>query len=160
MVRCGKELLCLNKTLYSILKNLAENGQSLVWIDALCINQNNAEEKSRKVRILWDIYSSSTEVLIWLGAPKLDGGLGIETIHNLERFFRGFDAIDPAATEELGRSYMMNALQPLAIWQNIGKLLLREWFQRIWIIQEVVAGSQVSMICDHTSYFGRHLPMS
>ena len=85
---------------------------------------------------------------MWLGAPKLDGGLAIETIHKLGRFFRRVDAKDPVATEELGRYHMMNTLQPLASWQIIGKLSLREWFQRIWIIQEVVACSQVSMICD------------
>lgn len=39
----------------------------------------------------------------------------------------------------------MITLQPLASWQNIGKLLLREWFQRVWITQEVVAGSKVSI---------------
>lgn len=66
----------------------------------------------------------------------------------METFFRRVDADDPTAVEELGRYHIMNTLQPLASWQNIGKLLLREWFQRIWIIQEVVAGSQVSMICD------------
>lgn len=56
----------------------------------------------------WDIYSSSAEVLMWLGAPKLDGGLAIETIHKLGRFFRRVDAKDPAATEELGRYRIMN----------------------------------------------------
>lgn len=72
----------------------------------------------------------------------------IETIRKMETFFRRVDADDPTAVEELGRYHIMNTLQPLASWQNIGKLLLREWFQRIWIMQEVVAGSQVSMICD------------
>lgn len=147
-IRCGKERLCVNETLYSILKKVTEDGQSLVWIDALCINQSNAEEKSQQVRMMWDIYNNATEVLIWLGAPKLDGELAIDTIQKLESFFRQVNANDLAAIERLGQYHIMNTLRPLASWQNIGKLLLREWFQRVWIIQEVVAGSKVSLICD------------
>lgn len=86
--RCGKERLCVNETLYSIFKKVTGDGQSFVWIGALCINQSNAEQKSQQVRMMWDIYSNSTEVLIWLGAPKLDSGLAIGTIQELESFSR------------------------------------------------------------------------
>ncbi|KAI0171851.1 heterokaryon incompatibility protein-domain-containing protein [Hypoxylon sp. FL1284] len=37
------------------------------WIDAICINQGDIEEKSREVPRMVDIYTSCTQVLIWLG---------------------------------------------------------------------------------------------
>ena len=39
----------------------------LLWIDALCINQSDQEEKSRQVARMAEIYSRARDVLIWLG---------------------------------------------------------------------------------------------
>jgi len=44
-----------------------ENGLRRVWIDALCINQNDLEEKEQQVRRMGDIYADADRVLIWLG---------------------------------------------------------------------------------------------
>ena len=38
-----------------------------VWIDAICINQNDNEEKSHQVAVMGDVYRKASEVLIWLG---------------------------------------------------------------------------------------------
>lgn len=38
------------------------------------------------------VYSNSTEVLIWLGMPKVDSGLAIYTTQELESFSRRVDA--------------------------------------------------------------------
>jgi hypothetical protein len=43
-----------NKTLY-------------FWIDAVCINQNDNDEKSHQVKLMWEIYSSADFVITWLG---------------------------------------------------------------------------------------------
>ncbi|KAK3656445.1 hypothetical protein LTR22_009718 [Elasticomyces elasticus] len=41
------------------------------WIDALCINQTDLEERSLQVALMADIYSKATHNLIWLG--EVDG---------------------------------------------------------------------------------------
>ena len=38
-----------------------------VWIDAICINQNDADEKSKQVPLMDQIYSKAKEVFVWLG---------------------------------------------------------------------------------------------
>jgi hypothetical protein len=38
-----------------------------LWIDALCINQNDEKEKSKQVALMGEIYSRASQVLIWLG---------------------------------------------------------------------------------------------
>jgi hypothetical protein len=38
-----------------------------LWIDAICINQLDNEERTQQVTLMGDIYSQSKEVVIWLG---------------------------------------------------------------------------------------------
>lgn len=42
-------------------------GQFTIWIDAICINQDDVDEKSRQIPLMGDIYSQSSTVYIWLG---------------------------------------------------------------------------------------------
>ncbi|KAK4169730.1 hypothetical protein QBC43DRAFT_198160 [Cladorrhinum sp. PSN259] len=42
----------------------------LLWVDALCINQDNVHERNHQVRLMGDIYRRATTVLVWLGRPS------------------------------------------------------------------------------------------
>ena len=47
--------------LYNALPALRKAGQSLpLWVDAICINQNDNEEKNNQVMLMQDIFSSAT----------------------------------------------------------------------------------------------------
>jgi hypothetical protein len=45
-------------------------GHTYLWIDQLCINQDDVDERSRTVRFMSDIYSRATSVIAWLGHEK------------------------------------------------------------------------------------------
>lgn len=73
-----KEILvnghCIRVTtnLHDLLTVFRKNGkmlQSLLWIDAICINQQDLEERSEQVKIMGDIYSRAFNVHIWMGWP-------------------------------------------------------------------------------------------
>lgn len=40
----------------------------LLWIDSICINQEDVEERNSQVKIMGDIYKNASTVVIWLGA--------------------------------------------------------------------------------------------
>jgi hypothetical protein len=42
--------------------------QITIWIDAICINQGNEDEKARQIRSMHGVFSGAVEVLVWLGA--------------------------------------------------------------------------------------------
>ncbi|KAH8745248.1 heterokaryon incompatibility, partial [Hyaloscypha finlandica] len=50
------------------LRDLCNQDQDqLLWIDAICINQNNNEEREQQVQKMGSIYSNTKRVIIWLG---------------------------------------------------------------------------------------------
>jgi hypothetical protein len=40
------------------------------WIDAICINQDDVDEKSEQVPRMGQLYSSASQVWVWLGLPQ------------------------------------------------------------------------------------------
>ena len=42
-------------------------GGIAIWVDSVCINQNDNDEKARQIPLMEDIYTWAVEVYIWLG---------------------------------------------------------------------------------------------
>ncbi|KAM0806454.1 heterokaryon incompatibility protein-domain-containing protein, partial [Usnea florida] len=54
--------------LFAALKHMRRSDQLLeLWVDALCIDQGNTEERNHQVSLMDAIYSKSRGVLSWLG---------------------------------------------------------------------------------------------
>lgn len=58
------------KLVSALLRLRSASSIRVLWVDALCINQKDLEEKSQQVSIMQHIYKSATEVAMWLGEPK------------------------------------------------------------------------------------------
>lgn len=57
--------------LASALRRLRQQDTSrLLWVDAVCINQRNTQEKSHQVAMMGEIYERASQVLTWLGEPS------------------------------------------------------------------------------------------
>lgn len=76
MIRNGKDsmnilapvTMSVNRNLYSALKKLRHRQEShLLWIDLLCIKQNDLPERAQQVELMGEIYSSAHRVYVWLG---------------------------------------------------------------------------------------------
>lgn len=64
---CGRPHL-VTANLYAALRRLRQaQSARVMWIDALCINQNDLEERAAQVTLMRQVYSKAREVLIWLG---------------------------------------------------------------------------------------------
>lgn len=90
----------------------SETSRLLLWIDALCINQEDLLERSRQVSLMRDLYTVAEEVLVWLGPAA-------ETI----------DASNAAEVYE--------------------DMAARPYWTRVWILQEFILGSKVTIQCGH-----------
>lgn len=78
-ILCNQEAILIPQNLHSALSVFRSSTTILtLWVDFLCINQQDTEERTQQVGIMRDIYLNCAEVLIWLG-PNVDGDfLGVE----------------------------------------------------------------------------------
>ncbi|KAK3678817.1 hypothetical protein LTR78_001270 [Recurvomyces mirabilis] len=135
-----------------------------LWIDAVCINQQDIEERNSQVALMAAIYKSSWRVIVWLGNPGFSEREGHQAISTIDT---AVDAIIAWAMSELHIGTYETLIAQLATYKSIDGLMRRFphqllaqvaqvyavchqfWFGRRWVVQEVALAQQT--IC----YWGR-----
>ncbi|XP_014556614.1 hypothetical protein COCVIDRAFT_26613 [Bipolaris victoriae FI3] len=100
------------------------------WIDFLCINQANLEERSQQVTHMKDIYHNAEEVVIWLGEESNDSNLAVNFIKMHDKFEQQGNSIEQI------RKAFNGVGEYTAHWIALSNFLSRKWWSRIWTIQE------------------------
>jgi hypothetical protein len=59
-----------------------------IWIDAICINQKDLNERLAQLKLMGDIYRDATASISWLGTPSEDSHLAMSTISLCARCIR------------------------------------------------------------------------
>lgn len=68
-VECNGELLVVTENLFDFLECCR---QDFLWIDALCINQKDLNERAAQVSMMGKIYAAANSVIMWLGKDTSD----------------------------------------------------------------------------------------
>ncbi|PVH72374.1 HET-domain-containing protein [Cadophora sp. DSE1049] len=105
-----------------------------VWVDALCINQDDKIEKKAQVARMHEIYTQAEMVCIWLGEGKDETP---ETFTLLQTILdlRSLDSLVKAPmTKETARK-----------WELVVKLMTNRWFSRRWILQELALSRRATV---------------
>src|SRR5436305_219035 len=67
-IQCNGVSVPVSWNLYAALRRLRHVAEPIhVWVDAICINQQDDRERTHQVQMMRDIYHKSDEVAIWLG---------------------------------------------------------------------------------------------
>ncbi|KAK0704503.1 heterokaryon incompatibility protein-domain-containing protein, partial [Lasiosphaeris hirsuta] len=119
-----------------------------LWVDAICINQDDGVEKSKQVTRMGEIYGTAAQVVGWLGLPSP----GIEDLgYELRRISSrvpdpvGLDIFRYRFADDIGADNFGQFGKAFA------DIVKREWFKRIWIVQESVLAKSEPILC-----VGRH----
>lgn len=135
-----------------------------VWIDAICINQEDDLEKSDQVRMMNKIYDRAVEVLVWLGPAKDDSDIAMERFEiigkrAIEAGIQDFRAstdipnwFSPDLDERLSR--LKRSLNGLAeseglelFHQAFVPFSKRSYWTRVWVLQEMSIPRCVTLLC-------------
>ena len=130
----------------------------VLWIDALCINQNDLKEKSEQVLRMKEIYASASLVVVWLGAatPATDvavdmfnayyeKGPSLELTARHTYRFRDEQRQELIEDPQFKNFIESDSIPSLLI--VIRFLLVREWWFRAWVLQEFCVGQEVYFAC-------------
>jgi hypothetical protein len=122
----------------------AKEYASLLWADAICIDQSNTEEKTHQVRIMPIIYERAACVMSWLSPPCGDLYGAMDSIRRLyatvlgsrrdEWKSRSWMSLFP---EFWADEAMPNGSQGNRVWSEIDMLMRNSYWSRSWIVQEM-----------------------
>lgn len=111
----GQKFL-IRKNLFNALRNLRQKTPRSLWVDAICINQEDVDERNSQVGLMAFIYRRATRAVVWLGlSPKPYTSIDREVMY--------------IQNEENGEAIITNP-----------------YWSRLWIIQEIVLAQEVHFV--------------
>jgi hypothetical protein len=125
----------------------------VLWVDSLCIDQSDADERGQQVRLMGDVFSEANRVIVWLGEETPDVQVAFKTLSNIH-----FDSWNQKRSVRYPPLWVQVPGQPILRtvngtylhridWQPVKNLLHRPWFHRMWVYQEVANANRVVVVC-------------
>ncbi|KAK8078538.1 HET-domain-containing protein [Apiospora saccharicola] len=173
--------ILLNGVDFPITKNLFEalcslrlgNQDRLMWVDALCINQDDHREKGHQVGQMRFVYRNAETVLIWLGpsSRNVDDLMNAilclpaescnqdmmaewrQCVNQQQQTMSNMKTLWSASTELFEDSGKATAYGTHM--STLEKHLESPWFRRVWILQEVANARKATIICGAKSVSSR-----
>ncbi|KAJ2996462.1 hypothetical protein NUW58_g974 [Xylaria curta] len=108
-----------------------------IWIDAICINQKDVQEKSEQVQLMRDIYHRASRVISFPGGGwrnRLAGAFVYELWSLVYQY--NSDAMNWSATPNEAKTLR---------WRAMADLFSNEYFNRAWVIQEIAVGKKTEL---------------
>jgi hypothetical protein len=152
----NKKKITINDTIVEVghnleaaLRQLRSRGYLRIWIDALCINQSDNEERALQIRNMRQIYSQAMYVITWLGDDPDNIANAVKYLLENERYIWfpgrrhtavGFTFGARGGNTEEEREW---DTQRWRIFQNFFEL---PYWRRVWVIQEIASSRRVKIL--------------
>ncbi|KAH9903733.1 heterokaryon incompatibility protein-domain-containing protein [Xylariomycetidae sp. FL2044] len=156
-ITCNGVSLGVPANLHEALLGLRRRTEDrIIWIDGLCINQQDLDERGQQVKKMAEIFSRARSTLVWLGWGD---ATAFEAFYLADRYHRDrisggfFSAAVSGAPETIGFDFTESeSKQDLLArdWRPMIALLERPWFTRLWVIQEVACARRVKVVCGNS----------
>lgn len=120
------------------------------WVDQICINQGDLKERCSQVAIMNQIYSKSAFTLIWLGREDSYTRTAVSTIAKLAPTMERFVNSDIRPYSDGSEDAYIKAGIPyisLQEWESLAALFQRQYFRRLWVIQENILSNLILGYC-------------
>ncbi|KAF7937289.1 uncharacterized protein EAE98_001603 [Botrytis deweyae] len=143
-IECGGHDKAITTSLEMALQNMRKEDHPIVmWIDQICINQDDNKEKEMQIPLMARIYKHAFNTVIWLGRCEPASNSAIQLLKdiNVKLLFIQLK-IDP---ENLERMQLPKS--DSKTWHALWKFLSHPWFTRLWIIQEVMLSNNPWIMC-------------
>lgn len=103
-----------------------------LWIDAICVDQENVNERNQQIGLMADIYTRAVKVVVWLGPSHHDSDLAI-----------GFARSCGSKEHTLSSQLPLDGKTAVAF----RALCYRPYWTRLWVYQELMLARQAELWC-------------
>ena len=109
-----------------------------LWIDQICINQEDMAERSTQVTLMGQIFEQAQCTVVWLGEEDNDTQLVADFLDNHARRLHDWEWMVEVQTHRL-TACGLAATQAIAF---------RPWFTRVWTFQEAAKAKKILLLCE------------
>ena len=113
------------------LSRLEDLTRQRLWIDAICINQDDLDERAFQVRLMRDLYSRGRQTIAYLGPEDDEVELGLYWLERLSE----------AISLPCRLQWLVAAAESPdydRVWRSLNSVIGRQWWSRAWILQETI----------------------
>ncbi|KAK4555428.1 hypothetical protein LTR86_007725 [Recurvomyces mirabilis] len=135
--------------LHRLQADIHHNHVAYVWVDALCINQDDNTEKALQIPLMRRIFAEAEHVLAWLGIATREEELAVQTINVLWPQLRAVKDQYRSVGSWFERVDNVARLLPPAddaFWPRFLELVAKSWHNRVWTVQEACVDTSVTFI--------------
>ena len=143
----GKKLDVTESAFEVVMAMAPESGERFVWVDFICINQEDVYERARQVKRMGATYSMAKDVKVVLNTVMpVDLDDSDLVVHHLKKsnkqvaygvgdLKRQVDQVKKAGKQRVSPG-----------WAAVSRMFTREYWNRAWIVQEIAMAKKLIVI--------------
>ena len=147
----GKSLP-VTENLYRLLHRARELKDTYMWVDAICINQEDILERNSQVQLMEDVYSNASKVAAYVGDASKEDVAAVQTltkkIHADYLVMEAGQSLTNAGLKRKMKRVLTGKNSSYGTsgeWNAFYRFLDQPYFSRCWVLQEVVLGHDVEI---------------
>ncbi|KAI1385563.1 HET-domain-containing protein [Hypoxylon trugodes] len=144
-IRVSGNKVYISKNLESALRHSGFEPGDYIWADAICINQDDDNEKAHQIGLMGHIYSKAQETAVWLGEESRDTPHAYDLITEIQALASN-SHMNFIPSDEFA-SALRDTYYPIRSLRGLYELLTRPYWERVWIIQEIAKSQKVKVRC-------------
>ncbi|OTB06068.1 hypothetical protein M426DRAFT_319143 [Hypoxylon sp. CI-4A] len=160
METCNEFNLRIQRNAFDMLNDLRlPDEPRVIWIDAICIDQSNLEERALQVSMMNHIYERAKRVVVWLGksdeysSRAMTYAAGLDTPKLLKTAYQVGDSLTRTFELYSQKPYFFDlegeaeSSEHRALGIALVDFINRPWFNRVWVQQEATLCRQTTVVC-------------
>ena len=139
--------LQVSENLFHALEQLRSADVGYIWIDAICINQENLEERSAQILLMGDIFSGAEKVIAWLGNDPSDVDVAEWVQRDVAPLYADTQKMPMRFDNTLAVRIGLTSGEVVDNWQRVHRFICRRrWFARAWVVQETTLAQRIELV--------------